>query len=204
MHFGLRLWLAVCYTRCVAIADPIVGRDGAGTSATAAASQEVYVVVVKHLGLDSIERHLDAVSAGIPGGMRGHVQMLFPHLAELNVHAYVTSSEAAVEAMRGAPTVEYIERVLMYSVLPIEEGSEPIAMKDEPDFKIQDFSKIPLTTFLSSDSACTISYEHFRDIANIPEASLPMPKSVYIIIDLLSLWTALLFTLCSDYNSSFF
>ena len=137
-----------------------------------------YVVVVKHDGEGTLDRHFTSLSH-----LKIHekVKKRFIHLEEMNVHAYIISDENLLSyLMINCSSVEYIEKVNCYSVSPYDledptTGTHPTGTKS---YEIPDFAKTPLTTFWSSDSACTISYEKFRIIANLPQPELPESKSV--------------------------
>lgn len=136
-----------------------------------------YIVVLKHRGPDTVQLHLESFERGFD--IEPHIKDIFTNLASLNVHAYVISDVDCLAVLQSASTVEYIERVSYFSVLPTENCNDSNdVIPDGDDYEIPDFSKSPLTTFLSSDSACTLSYEHFRHFANLPEESLLSPRSV--------------------------
>lgn len=147
-----------------------------GGSPADSTSEEEYVVVVRHVGVDTLANHWVSIDADID--IAPHVKMTFPNLELLNVHAYVVSNTEVLAALRQEITVEYIERVSSFSVLPIEPPEDWSYPPDNSGYAIPDYTKYPLTTFLSSDSACTISYDHFRNIANLPDDALPSPQSV--------------------------
>ena len=142
-----------------------------------ASDEADHIVVVRHVGADTLKKHWSSINMDID--ISSHIKLTFPNLELLNVHAYVVSNTEVLRTLREEATVEYIERVAEFSVLPIEPPQDWSYPPDGPDYTIPDYSKYPLTTFLSSDSACTISYDHFRNIANLPDEALAPPQSVY-------------------------
>lgn len=139
--------------------------------------EPAYIVVLRHHGPDTLPLHLSAVAGEMD--LYPLIKNHFTHLAALNVHAYVVSDERAVRLLRSESTVEYIEMVSSFSVLSVEKTiSTTTEVQDGVDYEIPDYFKSPLTTFQSSDSACTITYEQFRMFANLPDEKLKPNRSV--------------------------